>query len=87
MTTNQLAHPPEASTVPGVPRGGSGESFAVLDPATGRPLAEFPLATAVDVDAAVSRRPPGLRRLVADHAHGAVAAAARPGGRARASRR
>ena len=36
------------------PRDGSGESFAVLDPATGRPLTRFRLATAADVDAAVT---------------------------------
>ena len=53
MTTTHRADAAEA-TVPGLPRGGSGESFAVLDPATGRPLARLPLATAVDVDAAVT---------------------------------
>ena len=52
-TTTHRADPAEAG-VPGLPRGGSGESFAVLDPATGRPLVRFPLATAVDVDAAVT---------------------------------
>ncbi|SDR97403.1 betaine-aldehyde dehydrogenase [Friedmanniella luteola] len=42
-------------SVAGVPRGGSGEDFAVLDPATGRTLVRYPLATAADVDAAVGR--------------------------------
>lgn len=42
-------------SVAGVPTGGSGEEFAVLDPATGRALVRYPLATAADVDAAVGR--------------------------------
>ncbi|MEO5831909.1 MAG: aminobutyraldehyde dehydrogenase [Nakamurella sp.] len=33
---------------------GSGESFAVLDPATGRPITEFALAGAAEVDTAVA---------------------------------
>ena len=81
-TTTHRADPAEAG-VPGLPRGGSGESFAVLDPATDRPLARFPLATAVDVDAA-DDRPAGLRNVVPDYAQGAGAAAARSSGRARA---
>jgi betaine-aldehyde dehydrogenase len=40
-------------SVTGVPTGGSGELFEVLDPATGRPVAEYPLHTAADVDTAV----------------------------------
>ncbi len=44
-------------TVPvaGLPHGGSGEQFEVLDPATGQVLTRYPLATAVDVDAAITR--------------------------------
>ena len=41
--------------VDGVPAGGSGELFDVLDPATGKVLTQYELATAVDVDAAVAR--------------------------------
>jgi hypothetical protein len=42
MTTTELGRAAEAATVPGVPPGGSGESFTVLDPATGRPPGPVP---------------------------------------------
>jgi betaine-aldehyde dehydrogenase len=42
-------------SVPGLPQGGSGEGFDVLDPATGGPLATYRLHTAADVGTAVGR--------------------------------
>ena len=39
----------------GIPTGGSGEEFHILDPSTGRAIASYPLATAADVDVAVGR--------------------------------
>ncbi len=39
--------------ISGVPSDGSGESFDVLDPATGKAIASYGLATAADVDSAV----------------------------------
>ena len=41
--------------VAGLPVGGSGGQFDILDPATGRAIAEYPLATTADVDQAVAR--------------------------------
>jgi betaine-aldehyde dehydrogenase len=52
----------DPDTVRGVPAGGSGEEFPVLDPATGRALTHYRLATAADVDTAVA----DARRAFAD---------------------
>jgi betaine-aldehyde dehydrogenase len=58
MTTTELT----SGQVSSVPHGGSGAEFAVLDPATGRPLTSYALATAADVDAAAA----AARRAFAD---------------------
>ena len=47
MTTTTHRIDAAEAAVPGLPRGGSGESFAVLNPATGLPLIRFSLATGV----------------------------------------
>ncbi|MTD15545.1 aldehyde dehydrogenase family protein [Nakamurella sp. YIM 132087] len=51
------------ATVPvtGLPVGGSGERFEILDPTTGGVVADYPLATAADVDAAVARSKAAFR--------------------------
>ena len=51
MTTSALRQ--AQGTVSGVPSDGSGESFDILDPATGKAIASYGLATAADVDSAV----------------------------------
>jgi betaine-aldehyde dehydrogenase len=48
-------------SVPGIPSGGSGERFDVLDPSTGQVIAGYPLHTAEDVDAAVTRAAEAFR--------------------------
>jgi acyl-CoA reductase-like NAD-dependent aldehyde dehydrogenase len=45
---------PTSGTVIGVPHDGTGGDFAVPDPATGQVLTRYRLATAADLDTAVT---------------------------------
>ena len=49
-------------TMAGLPVGGSGDTFRVLDPSTGNAIAEYPLATAGDVDGSVSAAKQAFRQ-------------------------